>query len=192
MRVRGYNCVLRDVDGVAYPTGGFCLFTSHLFPSNVITLHTSIQVVAVRIRIHSLVPLCCVYLPFNDVVAQVDLNQLVIQLPAPFILLGDFNGNSPLWELHDTNSLGRQIEHLISDHCLCLLDNDNKTYFHAPTRSFHSLDLAICSPVLLQMLNFEVDKDLYNCDHFPLLVSHVNDAGTRLHPPPLIILNSHG
>ncbi|GFT15653.1 hypothetical protein TNCV_4985791 [Trichonephila clavipes] len=33
------------------------------------------------------------------------------------------------------------------------------------------------------MLNFEVDKDLHNSDHFPLLVSHVNGAGTRLHPP---------
>ncbi|GFV64263.1 hypothetical protein TNCV_4087081 [Trichonephila clavipes] len=26
---------------------------------------------------------------------------------------------------------GRQIEQLISDHCLCLLNNDEKTYFHA-------------------------------------------------------------
>ncbi|GFT05496.1 hypothetical protein TNCV_3159961 [Trichonephila clavipes] len=111
---------------------------------------------------------CCVYLPPNDVVPQVDLNQLVSQLPAPFILLGDFNGHSPLWGHDDTNSRGRQIEQLISDHCLCLLNNDEKTYFHAPTRTFHSLDLAMCSPTLLPMLNFEVANDLHNSDHFPL------------------------
>ncbi|GFV29900.1 hypothetical protein TNCV_657291 [Trichonephila clavipes] len=45
------------------------------------------------------------------------------------------------------------------------------------------LDLAICSPTLLPMLNFEVDKDLHNSDHFPLLVSHFNGAGTRFRPP---------
>ncbi|GFW67633.1 putative RNA-directed DNA polymerase from transposon BS [Trichonephila clavipes] len=33
------------------------------------------------------------------------------------------------------------------------------------------------------MLNFEVEKDLNNSDHFPLLVSHVNGAGTRFRPP---------
>ncbi|GFT64934.1 RNA-directed DNA polymerase from mobile element jockey [Trichonephila clavipes] len=119
MQVRGYNCVRREVDGDTSPTGGVCLFTSTLYPRNVVTLHTSLQAVAVRIHIHSLVRVCCVYLPPNDVVPQVDLNQLVSQLPAPFILLGDFNGHSPLWGHDDTNSRGRQIEQLISDHCLC-------------------------------------------------------------------------
>ncbi|GFW97235.1 hypothetical protein TNCV_4784491 [Trichonephila clavipes] len=114
---------------------------------------------------------------------HVDLNQLVSQLPAPFILLGDFKGHSPLWGHDDTNSRGRQIEQLISDHCLCLLNNDEKTYFDAPTRSFHSLDLAICSPVLLPLLKFDVDQDLHNSDYFPLLVTHVNGAGTRIRPP---------
>ncbi|GFY31925.1 putative RNA-directed DNA polymerase from transposon X-element [Trichonephila clavipes] len=183
MQVRGYNCVRRDVDGDTSPTGGVCLFTSNLYPSTVVTLHTSLQAVAVRIHVHSLVTVCCVYLPPNDVVPQVDLNHLVSQLPAPFILLGDFNGHSPLWGHDVTNSRGRQIEQLISDHCLCLLNNDEKTYFHAPTRTFHSLDLAICSPTLLPMLNFEVANDLHNSDHFPLLVSHVNGAGTRFRPP---------
>ncbi|GFX74403.1 putative RNA-directed DNA polymerase from transposon X-element [Trichonephila clavipes] len=165
------------------PTGGVCLFTSNLYHSNIVTLPTSLQAVAVRIHIHSLVSVCCVYLPPNDVVPQVDLNQLVSQLPAPFILLGDFNGHSPLWGHDDTNSRGRQIEQLISDHCLFLLNNDEKTYFHSPTRTFHSLDLAICSPVLQPMLNFEVEKDLHNSDQFPLLVSQVNVAGTRFRPP---------
>ncbi|GFU21483.1 RNA-directed DNA polymerase from mobile element jockey [Trichonephila clavipes] len=104
MQVRGYNSVRRDVDGDASPTGGACLFTSHLYPSNVVTLHTSLQAVAVRIHIHSLVTVCCVYLPPNNVVPQVDLNQLISQLSGPFILLGDFNGHSPLWKHDDTNS----------------------------------------------------------------------------------------
>ncbi|GFT29403.1 putative RNA-directed DNA polymerase from transposon X-element [Trichonephila clavipes] len=112
------------------------------------------------------------------------LRGAISQLPAPFNLLGEFNGHSPLWGHDDTNSRGRKIEQLISDHCLCLLNNDEKTYFHAPTRSFHSLDLAIGSPVLLPLLTFEVDQDLHNSDHFPLLVSHVNGAGSHDFVPP--------
>ncbi|GFW97207.1 hypothetical protein TNCV_112231 [Trichonephila clavipes] len=52
-------CVRRDGEGDTSPTGGVCLFTSNLFPSNVVTLHTSLQVVAVRIHVHSLVTVCC-------------------------------------------------------------------------------------------------------------------------------------
>ncbi|GFT76738.1 putative RNA-directed DNA polymerase from transposon X-element [Trichonephila clavipes] len=183
MQVRGYNCVRRDVDGDTFPTGGVCLFTSHLYPSNVVTLHTSLQAVAVRIHIHSLVTVCCVYLPPNNVVPQVDLNQLVSQLPAPFILLGDFNGHSPLWGHDDTNSRGRQIEQLISDHCLCLLNHDEKTYFYASTRTFHSLDLAICSPTATDV-EFRGCKRSAQQRSFPSpSLAHVNGAGTRFRPP---------
>ncbi|GFW69745.1 putative RNA-directed DNA polymerase from transposon X-element [Trichonephila clavipes] len=106
MQVRGYNCVQWDVEGGSSPTGVVCLFTSHLYPRNVSALHTSLQAVAVWIHIHSLVTVCCVYLPPNDVVPQVDLNRLVSQLPALFTLLGDYNGHSPLWGHDDTNSCG--------------------------------------------------------------------------------------
>ncbi|GFX09454.1 hypothetical protein TNCV_4698401 [Trichonephila clavipes] len=82
----------------------------------------------------------------NTVIHQHDLNNLVDQLPAPFIILGDFKGHSTLWGSAKTNPRGRQIEQVLSDHCLCLLNHEEPTYFHEPTRSFHTIDLAICSP----------------------------------------------
>ncbi|GFV45521.1 hypothetical protein TNCV_4855431 [Trichonephila clavipes] len=100
-------------------------------------------------------------------------------VPHPKIKIREF----PPWGHDGTNSRGRQIQQLISDHCLCLLSNDEKTYFHASTRTFHSLDLVICSPNLLPLLKFEVDSNLHNIDHFPLLVSHVNDTATSHRPP---------
>ncbi|GFU07876.1 putative RNA-directed DNA polymerase from transposon X-element [Trichonephila clavipes] len=177
MPVRGYNCVRQDVDGDASPTGGVCLFMSHLYSSNVVTLHTSLQAVAILIHIHYLVKVCCIYLPPNAVVPQVDLNKLFSQLPAPFILLGDFNGHRHLWGHDDTNSRGRHTEQLISNHSPDSLTMTRKSYFHASPRTFHSLYFVICLPSLLPLLNFEVDQDLHNSDHFPLLVSHVNGVG---------------
>ncbi|GFU38236.1 RNA-directed DNA polymerase from mobile element jockey [Nephila pilipes] len=181
-RVRGYNCVRLDVDAASSSSGGVCILTSQNSPHNIVTLTTSLQAVAVRIHTRTLITVCCIYLPPNDVVSQVDLNHLVNQLPTPFLLLGDFNGHSPQWGYDGTNSRGRQIEQLISDHSLCLLNTGEKTYFHAPTRTFHSIDLAICSPTLLPSLKLEVVNDLHNSDHFPLLVSQVHGSGVRFRP----------
>ncbi|GFW87122.1 probable RNA-directed DNA polymerase from transposon X-element [Trichonephila clavipes] len=70
-----------------------------------------------------------------------------------------------------------------TDHCLCLLNHEEPTYLHEPTRSFHTIDLAICLPSLLPHLNLSVEKDLYNSDHFPVILSHDSDPGGKTFPP---------
>ncbi|GFW34840.1 putative RNA-directed DNA polymerase from transposon X-element [Trichonephila clavipes] len=112
-----------------------------------------------------------------------DSDCVIDQLPAPFVILGDFNGHSTLWGSAKTNPRGRQIEQVLSDHCLCLLNHEEPTYFHEPTRSFHTIDLVICSPSLLPNLNLSVEKDLYNSDHFPIILSHDYDTGGKSFPP---------
>ncbi|GBN36242.1 hypothetical protein AVEN_233532-1 [Araneus ventricosus] len=177
LKLRGYNSVRKDAATGSNHSGVVCILTSNLYPSTPLTLHTSLQAVAVQVHARTLVTVCSVYLPPHDVISQQDLDTLVDQLPTPFILLGDFNGHSTLWGSDDTNSRGRQIERFISNNCLCLLNNDEKTYFHEPTRTFHSLDLAICSPALMPLLNFSVGCDLHNSDHFPLIVSYADSGG---------------
>ncbi|GBM69287.1 hypothetical protein AVEN_171741-1, partial [Araneus ventricosus] len=149
LKLRGYNSARKDAATGTRHSGGVCILTSNLYPCTPLTLHTSMQAVAVQVHTRSLVTICCVYLPPHDVFSQQDLETLVDQLPTPFLLLGDFNGCSALWRSDVTNTRGRQIEQLISNNCLCLLNNNEKTYFHEPTRTFHSLDLAICSPTLM-------------------------------------------
>ncbi|GBN62979.1 hypothetical protein AVEN_125268-1 [Araneus ventricosus] len=133
LKLRGYNSVRKDAATGNNHSGGVCILTSNLYPSTPLTLHTSLQAVAVQVHARTLVTVCSVYLPPHDVISQQDLDTLVDQLPTPFILLGDFNGHSTLWGSDDTNSRGRQIERFISNNCLCLLNNDEKTYFHEPT-----------------------------------------------------------
>ncbi|GBN43233.1 hypothetical protein AVEN_81852-1 [Araneus ventricosus] len=163
-------------------SGGVCILTSNLYPSSGLSLHTSLQAVAVQIHFKTLITICSVYLPPHETIRQEDLNLLIDQLPAPFLLVDDFNGHSTLWGSDDTNSRGRQMEKRISDHCLCLLNGDEKTYFHEPSRTFHSIDLAICSPSILPVLNFAVGSDLHNSDHFPLLISHAASVTAATRP----------
>ncbi|GFV39560.1 putative RNA-directed DNA polymerase from transposon X-element [Trichonephila clavipes] len=172
----------KDTEGSSV-SGGVCIFTSLEVPSSALPLRTSLQTVAVRIHSTSLITVCCLYLPPNTVIHQHDLNNLVDQLPALFIILGDFNAHSILWGSVKTNPRGRQIKQVLSDHCLCLLNHEEPTYFHEPTRSFHTLDLAICSPSLLPTLNLSIENDLYNSDHFPVILSHNYDTGGKTFPP---------
>ncbi|XP_035233969.1 uncharacterized protein LOC118205796 [Stegodyphus dumicola] len=167
--------------------GGVGLLTSHDYPSTVLPLATSLQAVAIQANIKGLVSVISIYLPPNEAIDQRQLNELIEQLPEPFIIMGNFNGHSQLWGSRDTNPRGRQIEQMIEDHCLCLLNNGQDTYFHAPTRTFHALDLAICSPSLLPFCTFSVGDDPHNSDHFPIFVTFARAGMSPVVRPPNFI-----
>ncbi|GFW49676.1 CCHC-type domain-containing protein [Trichonephila clavipes] len=98
-KIRRYGCVRKDTEGPSV-SGGVCIFTFLDVPSSALPLHTSLQAVAMRIHSTRLITVCCLYLRRNTVIHQPDLNDLVDQLPVPFVILGDFNGHSTLWGDH--------------------------------------------------------------------------------------------
>ncbi|GBN44823.1 hypothetical protein AVEN_133515-1 [Araneus ventricosus] len=53
---------------------------------------------------------------------------------------------------------------------------NSKTYFHRINRTFHTVDLAICSSSILARWNFTVDENLYNSDHFPIILKHFDNS----------------
>ncbi|GBM13045.1 hypothetical protein AVEN_101901-1 [Araneus ventricosus] len=136
LKLRDYNSVKKDADTGSNHSGGVNILTSNLYPITPLTLHTSLQAVAGQAHARTSVTACSVYLPPHDVISQQDLYTLLDQLPTSFILLDDFNVHSISWGSDVTNSHGRQIERLISNNGLCLLNKDEKTYFHKPTRTF--------------------------------------------------------
>ncbi|GBN90348.1 hypothetical protein AVEN_171825-1 [Araneus ventricosus] len=171
-------------------SGGVAILAATDIPTIPVTLNTNLQAVAIRIQTHSLITVCSLYLPPSECVSQTDLNNLIHQLPSPFIISGDLNGYSSFWGSSDSNSRGLQIEQFIADHNLCLLNSDEKTHFHLPTRTFHSVDLGICSPPLLPFLSLTVDNDLYNSDHFPLILTDSRHNPTSHFHPPKYIFNA--
>ncbi|GBL86172.1 hypothetical protein AVEN_186208-1 [Araneus ventricosus] len=148
-KIKRYCLVRKDNENESgRASGGVAHLVSHDTPSSVITLHTNLQAVAVRVMLSNLVTVCTLYLPLSTSVDERDFDRLVDELPAPFIIIGDFNGHSPLWGSNNTNSLGRQIKEFINIHSLCLLNNGEDTYFHQRSRTFHSLVLLLCTPSL--------------------------------------------
>ena len=70
---------------------------------------------------------CNLYLPPSLDVNFSDLEHLVKQLPAPFVIVGDFNAHSPLWGDVRQDSRAQVVGKLLNDYNLCLL-NTGETY----------------------------------------------------------------
>ena len=129
--------------------GGVSIFINNNAPHSHIPLNTNSQAVAVSTTLHRVITLCSIYIPPSSRLSPKDLDDLIPQLPSPFILLGDFNGHNILWGSKDINDKGRIIESFIDNHGLCLYNTKTPTYLHPATGTYTSLDLSICFPTLL-------------------------------------------
>ncbi|GBM63257.1 hypothetical protein AVEN_110942-1 [Araneus ventricosus] len=147
-KFKNYTTQRNDFQQGSLASGGVACLTSCQMPSKSILLNTQLQAVAIQIQLNSRITVCYLYLPPRVHIEQRHLDYLIQQLPSPFFLLGDFNGHNPLWGRTDTNPRGRQIETLIEDRGLCILNDNSYTHFHQASHTFHTIDLAICSPSL--------------------------------------------
>ena len=135
---------------------------------------------AVKVTAHKIITLCSVYLPprnhfhFNPK----DLQDVIDQLPSPFILMGDFNGHYTLWGCGDVNNRGDELEDLILQNYLILFNDKSHTYFHSASDTFTSIDLTLSSPYLFLDFSWKVGPDPCESDHFPLLLE--NDGPSSL------------
>ena len=143
---------------------------------HLVKLETTLQAVAVNISLNKTITLCSVYLPPRLPIDVKKLDDLIDQLPEPFILMGDFNAHHTLWGCIDTNDKGRIIEDFVTKHDLVLLNEKSSTYLHPATGSYSSLDLTICSPGIFPDFNWKVFEDLHGSDHFPIQVSEVGPS----------------
>jgi hypothetical protein len=154
-------------------SGGASVVVDSKLPQSKIDIKTPLQAVAVRVTLHKTITVCSIYLPPNSNVTKEQLEDLIKQLPEPFILLGDLNGHSPLWGCSSLNNRGKIIEDCIGKNDLCLLNDKSFTYLHPATGHYSSLDLSICSPTLFLDYEFKVHDDLCGSDHFPTFLTSV-------------------
>ena len=164
-----FNYIFNNRDRAA---GGSSVVISNRVPHSQVNLNTPLQAVAVRVTLHKTITVCSVYLPPNIPIQHDDLNNLIKQLPEPFILLGDLNGHNPLWGSSDKNPRGKCIEDCLIQNDLCLFNDKSITYIHPATGRMSSLDLSMCSPSLYLDYTFHVHDDLCGSDHFPTFLTN--------------------
>ena len=117
------------------------------------------------------------------------MDNLLQQLPSPYILLGDFNGHNILWGGQNNDSRGELIENFITKNDICIMNDKSYTYHSPSTKSFTSIDLSFCHPSLFLDYNWSVCEDKHNNDHFPIIIEQ-NTFSTEDHNPNKLYLNS--
>ena len=94
------------------------------------------------------------YLPPSEPLNVPALEQLIAQLPSPYMLLGDFNAHNVVWGSDSDNNRGNVIYKFISDNNLCLMNDGSYTYLHPGSGTFTAIDLSLCTPGIFMDLDF--------------------------------------
>ena len=115
-----------------HATGGVTLYVNKFVLFSEIELDTDLQAVAVRVPAKKTLTVCYVYRPPSLDVNFSDLEHLIEQLPAPFVLVGDFTAHphTPLWGDVRQDSRGQMVEKLLNGYNLCYLNTGEPTYRH--------------------------------------------------------------
>ena len=129
--IRGFNCIHLTSRGIGdRACGGVSVLSRDGIPSSECTLNTSLPAKAVTISTSKTITICSLYLPPSEKLNIVLLSRLIDQLPAPFVICGDFNGHSMTWGCDKNNSRGDRIDDFITDNNICLLNDGSYTYLH--------------------------------------------------------------
>ena len=137
-----------------------------------VPINSNLQIIAIKIHLKRTYTICTIYLPHLPI-SYNDIENIIDQLPRPFLLLGDFNAKSPIWGHPNTatDARGDIIERIILNKNVSILNNGAPTHYHVQTNSYSSIDLAICSSDILLDYQFNTIEDLHGSDHFPILLS---------------------
>ena len=100
---------------------------------------------------------CSTYLPQTDQVTEEDMRELLEQLPAPMILLEDFNEHNPLWGSQKMSARGRMMERVLDRYNLMCINKKEETYFRAFDSSKSIIDLTI-APELERSKEYELSS----------------------------------
>ena len=182
--VKGYSVFRRDLVSQTIAHGGVLLAVHNSLPARQLPLQTTLQAVAVRVHVlHREITVCSLYLPPGIPLPVVELRQLFLELPAPVLVVGDFNAHSTAWGCDTTGTRGHLLETFISDESLCVLNTGQCTHFTMPSGQKSALDLSLASPQLAQVFTWSVHNDPLGSDHFPVWLQCEEDPVLRNRPP---------
>ena len=109
------------------------------------------------------------------------MDQLLQQLPRPFILMNDFNSHNIIWGCKEINQKGKTLETIIYENNLCLLNTGIQTYINPSSGNTSAINFTISDPSIYIDFSWQVYKDTCGSNHFPILLN--NTKSTRKKTP---------
>ena len=142
-----------------------------------IPLDTTLEVLAFRVGLSRQYTICNIYISPTEPVTIRSLEQLVNQLPRPFLLVGDFNAKNPAWGDSLTNDHGQVVQDFLLRTEVTLLNTNEPTYLHY-NGTLSNIDLTFSSPDITTNFTWSPCDDLHGSDHFPIQISEIDSSTT--------------
>ena len=171
MNFKNYNTYNFIHEACERASGGTSVLVKNSIPHRQLPLNTNFQAVAVSLTLNKVITICSIYIPPNSKIKLSDLDQLIQQLPEPFLLLGDMNGHHTLWGCSDINEQGELLQQFLENNNLCIFNDKSHTYLHPATGRYSALDLSLCTPSIFLDFQWQVYEDTYGSDHFPIALT---------------------
>ena len=176
LEVRNYSSYHYINNDSQRASGGASIMIHSTVPHRKIDFNTNLQANAIKASLNKSITICSIYIPPNKRISQNDLENLLLQLPQPYIICGDFNGHSELWGCSDTNDRGKILEDFNTENNLCLFNSNQHTYLHPGSGSFTAIDLSLCHPSLYLDYEWKVCEDSHGSDHFPIIMYETEET----------------
>lgn len=176
-----YKAYRKDRADVNHASGGVTTFIKNSNHVEEIVLTTNLEAIALKTHHPDTLTICNIYIaPPPYILNQATLENLINQLPKPYILCGDFNAHNIIWGSKISDQRGKMLEEILED--LTLLNDHTPTHFCARSGNFSNIDLTFCDPRITPDLTWNVINCLYTSDHFPIQLNHILINQTT--PPP--------
>ena len=155
--------------------GGVALMINKNISYIPVTLNTPIEAVAATFHYQNQkITICSLYIPPVRPLEfpTNDLKNLLNNLPKPYLILGDVNSKHVYWGSQYPNSKGKKLADIIDTNTLHILNNGNPTHYTISTNSYSHIDTSICTPEIHSKFDWNTETDLYDSDHFPIILTH--------------------
>jgi exonuclease III len=161
-------------------SGGASIYANSSFPSEEIKITSNFEVTAITVFTKEKITICNIYLPNQHDFEIENLENIINQLPQPYILTGDFNSHNTLRGSNHIDMRGKKIEKMLDYNYITLLNDGSPTHFNAANGSLSAIDLSFSSVNISTNIEWGVEQELYNSDHWPIIIKIYNRDSTLL------------
>lgn len=169
--IKGYVHFFKNRLQCNRASGGVAIFIKPYTIPEIINVNTNLETIIIKIKYPFALTICNIYLPNSSALNISDLNNLISQLPSPFIIMGDFNSHHFYWGSAKCDTRGKSIAEWLDDHSdILLLNNGQPTHFNSNTGNTSNIDLTLASQNISSYFEWNALDDLYDSDHFPIFI----------------------
>ncbi|KAL4096826.1 hypothetical protein QTP88_021709 [Uroleucon formosanum] len=173
--LRNYICYTKNRTNGLRASGGVAIYVKPFFSSKQINVKIHLEAIAISIQLNAInLNVCNLYLPNQTKIELSDIENIIKQLPKPFMILGDFNAHCTMWGSEKTDYRGKIIEKILENENIVILNDTSPTHINLANGNLSCIDLTMCTSSLAQRLKWKVLPDIYSSDHLPILTNYMD------------------